>query len=212
MSARSSGRKPDLKSRMRKTATAAILDAVEEVANERGFDATSIAAIAERAGVAVGTLYNYFPDRDGMFTALFEARRAEIAPRLAEAATAAASLPFAQRLRAYMRDMTAVFDDKREFVRLAMALDANNHAVARSPSLMLQIQQHLEDIFRDAIAQGTVREAHGPAGYALLIIGAMRAVKRWRVERDEPYDADFIVDTFLYGVLGAGVKGASRTR
>jgi AcrR family transcriptional regulator len=198
---------------MRETATAAILDAVEELANERGFEQTSIAAIAERAGVAVGTLYNYFPDRDGMFAALFEVRRAALAPRITDAATKAAYLPFAQRLRAYMRGTTAAFDEKREFVRLAMALDANNHALARSTSLMQLIQHHLEDIFRDAIAQGAVREALGASAYALLVVGAMRAIKRWSFEHaGKPYDSDFIVDTFLNGVLATGTKGASRTR
>jgi AcrR family transcriptional regulator len=195
---------------MRETATAAILDAVEEIALERGFEATSIAAIAERAGVAVGTLYNYFPDRDGMFKALFEARRAELSPLISEAATKAKLLPFAQRLRAYMAGTSAAMDAKRGFVRLAMTLDPDS-PLLRSTSLMQLMQHHIEDIFRDGIAQGAVRESLGAEAYALALTGAMRATKRWRVEKDGPYDVDFLVDIFLSGVLGvAAAKGRAR--
>lgn len=48
-----------MKQRAREAAGIALLEAAEHVAAERGIDQTSIAAIAERAQVAVGTLYNY---------------------------------------------------------------------------------------------------------------------------------------------------------
>lgn len=72
MSGRSSKatKPPPLKTRLREAASEAILDAVEDILLERGLDGASIASIAERAGVAVGTLYNYFPDRDAMIQAL----------------------------------------------------------------------------------------------------------------------------------------------
>ena len=198
-------RKPDLKSRMRETATAAILDAVEALAVERGVDATSIAAIAERAGVAVGTLYNYFPDREGMFIALFRARRAEIAPRIAAAATAAAELPFEERLRAFMRGANAAFDDKRAFIQLAITMDATR-LIPNDTSLLEQIQQHVHDILSAAAATGAFSASRVDA-YMHVLIGAMRGLKNAQVAADEVFDADFLVDTFLHGV-----KGASRPR
>ncbi len=186
---------------MRETATAEILDAVEALAIERGVEATSIAAIAERAGVAVGTLYNYFPDRDGMFIALFKARRAEIAPRITAAAAAASELPFQERLRAFMRGANAAFDDKRAFIELAIKMDAFRQ-IPKDTSLLELIHEHVHAILRDAAATGAI-PASRIDPYAHLVIGAMRGLKHCQVRQDDIFDADLLVDTFLFGVTGA---------
>lgn len=206
MSGRSSSRTtkpPPLKARLREAASGAILDAVEDVALDRGIDNASIAAIAERAGVAVGTLYNYFPDRDAMFSALFRARRGEMSPRIGEAAKQAESLPFEQRLRTYTRAVFSVFDAHRPFVRLALALDQQGRRVAdREPSLVAIFTTHVEAIFRDAAAQRIVAEAR-VLELARFFIGAMKGYKTWTIESDRTADADFFVDTFLHGAIAA---------
>lgn len=187
-----------LKARLREAASDAILDALEEVAVERGYDATSIAAIAERAGVAVGTLYNYFPDREAMFAALFRARRADIAPRIAAAAVAAKGLPFEKRLRSYIRALSAAFDDKRQFMRLAILMDQQGRRITE-PTLMKNFEEDILDILRDAAAANELPTPRLDE-YAQLLVGSLRAFKHWQVAHDQPFDADFIVDTFLYGV------------
>jgi len=51
-----------------------ILAAALEVFSERGFHRAKMTEIAERAGVAVGTLYQYFPSKKALYeTLLFEA-------------------------------------------------------------------------------------------------------------------------------------------
>ncbi len=44
----------------------AIVDAILEEATERGPASVRIKTVAARAGVSVGSLYQYFPDRDGL--------------------------------------------------------------------------------------------------------------------------------------------------
>jgi AcrR family transcriptional regulator len=48
----------------------AILDALAELLVERGFDAINTHHVAERAGVPVGTLYQFFPNKYALVTAL----------------------------------------------------------------------------------------------------------------------------------------------
>lgn len=48
----------------------AILDATARILVERGFAAVTTNAVAERAGVSVGSLYQYFPNKDALITAL----------------------------------------------------------------------------------------------------------------------------------------------
>jgi AcrR family transcriptional regulator len=51
----------------------AILAAARAIAGEGGMAAVQIAAVAERAGIAAGTMYRYFPSKTEMVTALVAA-------------------------------------------------------------------------------------------------------------------------------------------
>jgi AcrR family transcriptional regulator len=59
----------DTMARPKAASKEAILDAALEVFRERGYDGTTIPAIAERAGIAQGTLYNYYPSKEKLLFA-----------------------------------------------------------------------------------------------------------------------------------------------
>jgi len=64
-----SPRKAPRQSRSQATVKA-ILDATAHILVERGFAAASTNAVAERAGVSIGSLYQYFPNKDALVSAL----------------------------------------------------------------------------------------------------------------------------------------------
>lgn len=64
-------RREPVQARSRET-VARILDAAADLINESGVDAASTRAIAERAGVAVPSLYRFFADRDEILDRLLE--------------------------------------------------------------------------------------------------------------------------------------------
>lgn len=64
-----SGRKPPQQPRSRATVSA-ILDAAIRVLDREGADAATTSRVAEVAGVSVGTLYQYFSNRDAIIDAL----------------------------------------------------------------------------------------------------------------------------------------------
>jgi AcrR family transcriptional regulator len=49
-----------------------ILDAAEAMVTEKGFEDTTVAEVARRAGSSVGAFYNRFRDKDGLLYALYE--------------------------------------------------------------------------------------------------------------------------------------------
>jgi AcrR family transcriptional regulator len=55
----------------------AILDAAEKVFRDQGFADAKMAKIAQQAGMAAGTLYNYFDSKESIFRALID-QRAEL--------------------------------------------------------------------------------------------------------------------------------------
>jgi AcrR family transcriptional regulator len=72
---------PQLRTRLRELTADTILEAAEHVFAELG-PAAGMDAIATKAGVAVGTLYNHFRDRDALVDALFEARATVLLDRV----------------------------------------------------------------------------------------------------------------------------------
>jgi AcrR family transcriptional regulator len=68
---RARGRRKPSQRRSQVTVTA-ILDAAARVFEARGFDAGTTNHVAELAGVSIGSLYEYFPNKDAMVVALVE--------------------------------------------------------------------------------------------------------------------------------------------
>src|SRR5215207_11118942 len=62
----------------------AILDAAQEIFTEIGYGAASIRDVVRRAGLATGTFYNYFPDKESVFQAVLEEHTTELRRRLRE--------------------------------------------------------------------------------------------------------------------------------
>jgi AcrR family transcriptional regulator len=62
---------PEMRKKSPET-TVKIIGAARAIALELGSKATTMEAIAARAGIAKGTLYAYFPDKDAVFTAVIE--------------------------------------------------------------------------------------------------------------------------------------------
>src|SRR5215207_5655480 len=62
-----------------------ILRAAEEVFGDRGFERASVAEIAGRAGVALGTFYIYFPDKKSAFIELVDELGSRLRRDLGEA-------------------------------------------------------------------------------------------------------------------------------
>jgi AcrR family transcriptional regulator len=84
-----------------------VLEAGLELFGERGYHATSIAEIGERAGIAKSVLYHYFDSKAALYEAIVEAQTNELLQRVTDAVP---SDPGAPRLRAgidaYLRFLT----------------------------------------------------------------------------------------------------------
>src|SRR5271154_532489 len=87
----------------------AILQAAAQVFERHGYAAGTTNRIAERAGVSIGSLYQYFPNKDAVLVALterhIEAGAAVVAPLLARLE---ASTPLDDALRGLTAAMVAL--------------------------------------------------------------------------------------------------------
>ena len=101
---------PKLRDRLREATRAAILDAAEAVFATEGLETARVEDIAAKAGVAVGTVYNYFGDRRALRDALLESRRESLLARVDEVVDEAAEAPFRDALDAFIRTVLEHFE------------------------------------------------------------------------------------------------------
>jgi AcrR family transcriptional regulator len=68
---------PDRNERRKARTRTALIAAARRLFGDRGFEATTVAEIAEQADIAIGSFYNYFRTKEDLLAALLKETRAE---------------------------------------------------------------------------------------------------------------------------------------
>lgn len=84
-----------------------ILEATARVLGERGYAGTNTNVVAERAGVSVGSLYQYFPNKDALITALHERHAGQMYAVIDEVLAASRARSLRGRVQAMVRALLA---------------------------------------------------------------------------------------------------------
>jgi AcrR family transcriptional regulator len=199
-------RRSELRRSRRATVEAAILDAAEELIARHGLHGAALAQIARRAGVAVGTLYNYFTDRDALIRGLFESRRASLRPRLRAASSAGAELAFAPRLRAFVGAVFAAFAAHERFLKVAIE---NEHTRPPGSTTSHDLLAGVRDLVAAGVREGAIAPAVAELA-PLVISAAIKAAAVHRVQAGGALtdDVDALAALLLAGVARpAGGRG-----
>jgi AcrR family transcriptional regulator len=81
----------------------AIVEATARILETQGLSGFNTNAVADKAGVSVGSLYQYFPNKDALIAALSARERALLGAEIADAARQTAGLNLAKSLRRLAR-------------------------------------------------------------------------------------------------------------
>jgi AcrR family transcriptional regulator len=177
---------------------------------ERGFDSTSVAAIAEAAGIAKGTFYLYFASKQALLEDVL--RRYTLLPSIQTMVEGMADSSFEEAVHSFVREAWRHLTEHRDLVLLALR---------ELPSHLEQAQQAIERVLvpGNKLLANYLEERLGPeraqeisfivAGRGLIgmvimlfltqeILGAARFLP---VAEDEITST--IAQVFLHGVLGA---------
>ena len=92
-----------------------ILDSALDLFREKGFDATTMRDIAQKAEVATGAAYYYYPSKDAIVTDFYERSCAEMQPQIEAALAGAKGLE--NRLRELIAVKLAYFATNRSVLR-----------------------------------------------------------------------------------------------
>ena len=171
---RLSPRKAPAQRRSRATVDA-ILEAAARVFAERGFAAGTTNRIAERAGVSVGSLYEYFPNKESILVALVERTTAQgmarIEGRLAEDSEGDGDLE--RLLLGFVEAMLAFHRGEPELHRVLF------EEAPHPPELhacVLQMEEklaHTLEAFLARCSEVAVRDADTAAHLAVQVVEAL---------------------------------------
>jgi AcrR family transcriptional regulator len=98
----------------------AILTATAHILVRHGFEAASTNRIAERAGVSIGSLYQYFPSKDALVAALLERHVQEMLAVARDGLAQASARSIRQRAREMIRVMLQAHAVEPELHRVFM--------------------------------------------------------------------------------------------
>src|SRR5437870_2690564 len=104
---RPSRRRQPTQLRARQTVEA-VLDGVIRILKRQGLAAVTTNRIAEAAGVSIGSVYQYFPDKGAIFLALHERHVAEVSGIVERTLIAHAEAPLPALLRALIDALVEV--------------------------------------------------------------------------------------------------------
>lgn len=165
-----------LRARVRELKTETILAAAEEVFARDGIHKARMETIAANAGMAVGTLYNFFKDRSALVEALVEARSHALSSEIEGALDAAAGRPFAEQVQAYFDTSLAHVEKHGRFwVELMRAHGADQSKRASKSETRERLFALAQRVIDAGLSQ-KVLKPEGSALYAALLVGMMRSV------------------------------------
>jgi len=145
-----------------------ILAAARRVVAARGLRGTTIADMADEAGIALGTIYLYFSSKEAVFAALSQQLHGLIA-RALTAVTGATSLDGVVRVR--IDHVFAACAENRDLVRLVMLNTDPGSEVAKSVRKADEAHEApIVGIVERGMADGLVRDAD-PAIMTKLVKG-----------------------------------------
>lgn len=181
-----------------------ILEAAVVVFSERGFFQSTVSQIAKKAGVADGTIYLYFKNKDDILVQFYEYKTRQVFKRFRRAVDQAASSE--EKLRNLVRTHLEEF---QKDINMAIVYQAELHQHQR---LAQNVIKEMSKMYRDIITE--VLELGQQEGYfrrnlyvglvMRLITGAVDEVINSWIHADGSYElasmADPLVDLFINGI------------
>lgn len=211
---------PVSRSERRKARTAsAILDAAEALFRQRGFQATTIDEIAERADVSVGSVYVHFENKAGLYLALVERALVINEAAMGKVAELDLSSPLERVFAAGDAYLNFHLEHPGAFEMIALRVLEPSSGMHEAEARIAERVQHLvgavEADLRAAIAAGEVRSDLDAARMMRFLWGAWNGVIAMTLREDRlRIDDEELRQTLAIGrsVVSDGLRAGGAQR
>jgi TetR/AcrR family fatty acid metabolism transcriptional regulator len=186
-----------------------ILRAATEVFAEQGFNSVTVAAIADRAGIGKGTVYEYFSSKDELLFAVFEWMNEGIFDRIHGLIEVAGTtlerlrslLDLGAQINREQMEMQAVVLDFWSASRGTKVEERYNQACLAT---FRSYRRLVANVIREGQAAGEIRPNIDPEAVATMVVAAMDGLGV-QIFFDRELDPDTTVSGFG-DVLLAGLE------
>ncbi len=176
-----------------------LLEAGAELIAEQGVHAARATDIAAAAGVAVGTLYFHFRDKDGLLEAILLHGVDVLTERLA-AILESPHASLEETVRAHEEGIVAFIEEERTLARVLFHKEVQATEVG-SRIFELGVELQAESM-REGIREGFYRDDLVPPIAARAIVGMLAAVLTWWSEDPRRAPRSEVVETLTRLRLG----------
>lgn len=154
-----------------------ILNAGMHVIEEEGLHAMTTNRVAERAGVSVGSLYQYFANRDSILAGIIERSLLDVTQLMRTTHIAAMDEPVGQGLRARITLLLRYYDPHLPVVRRVL----REAPLLADNGMLAAMEQVLVDLIRDFLLQNAhrYRLQGGPAAVHVAASTLVLLYLRW---------------------------------
>lgn len=183
-----------------------IIDAAVEVFAEKGFRAARISDIARSAGVADGTIYLYFKNKEDLLLVIFEEKMEQLLDRL-EDSLRGLDDPL-ERIAAYARHHFRSIEDNPSLAQVFQVELRQSHRFLRDyrPEKLWRYLGVFSELVRDGQERGVIRPEIDPFLAQWAFFGALDEISiQWVLaRRRERFNleqaAEQVVEMFLRGM------------
>ena len=147
-----------------------------ELFHEKGFEATTVDEITERADVAKGTFFNYFPKKESVLEALSQewmARAEEHAARHGQTAS--------ERILAVFGGVAASYGDDRSLARMLVRVSMERMVCPEPDASRTGMYQRVVSAIRDGQARGEFRPELDPDAVFGVVASVFMGTLLWWV-------------------------------
>lgn len=189
-----------------------ILSAAEQLFSSQGFEAVSMSAIAQQAGVSKANIFYHFASKRELYLAVLSQACKESSTILLDMASSPGDLK--QKLGRYARQHLSSILEHEQFSRLILRELLENgpqHGEELAQQGFGDNFARLVNILRSAQANGELRQDVDPAMVAVLLIGAdvfffeardvLHHYPDVTFSHEPPRYSNMLVDILLHGIL-----------
>jgi AcrR family transcriptional regulator len=172
----------------------AIIEAALKLFTERGFHGTSTAQISKEAGVATGTLFNYFPTKEDLINSLYFKVKGQLSQSMGNEIEAQS--PFQDKLRKIWSNLIKWGVDNQEEFLFVGQFCSSPYITKFTREEVMKEYVFLHDLVNQGIKTGVIRDFSAELTIAMFC-QASRAVVNLILDSDSSQDKNkFIEDGF----------------
>ena len=188
-----------------------ILHATAQILDQKGAAALNTNAIAERAGISVGTLYEYFPDKEAVLVALARRQLARDRAIMLDVISAPGGGSFPERVRRAIRVLIGLHAENESVRKVTMAThlahglwDEHAEPVRAVADLLAQVE--------GALPRNVPLSQTSIFVLTRAVVGVVRAAMREQPELLRAKELEDELVNLVEGFLEAGLGRNKRSK